>query len=251
MTEKKKIDENQIWLMTMVIIPLIVSINLGTVLTNDSNYSILYSGLFGGISGLIGFGAFYLTKNSSRLIKGVTTIAIFSAGVSLAILIQQKPTEKQLLEQQWITQKIGTIEFDSPSKLELKSNKIPDGVKSFYSELKLYTDEEKDRTTSFINSKINADSVVIENSFIGALNGMLQNLDVDINDVQFEVFTNDAEEFSAMFSFELNGKTVHGYGFMYHSNDELDSIWLMPLSNGFSVDYIKSFDSSVLPDYDS
>ena len=69
MTEKKKLDENQIWTMVMTVLPVVILMNAGNELTEDSGMRVLYAGVFGGIGGLIGFVANYLTKDKNRLVK--------------------------------------------------------------------------------------------------------------------------------------------------------------------------------------
>jgi hypothetical protein len=165
-------------------------------------------------------------------------------------LLSSKPTDTEILDEEWTTQKIGMIEFDSPTKLELQTSKIPESVKWFYSEMNLYSDEGTDRITSFMESKILIDTLTIENAYSGALEGMLNKLNVNLDNVELEVFGADEEEVSSMFSFELNGDQVNGYGFMYMNKDKLESIWLMPIKRGFSKDYIEEFEAGIIPDYE-
>ncbi|MCB9325362.1 MAG: hypothetical protein H6571_16610 [Lewinellaceae bacterium] len=250
MTEKKKLDENQIWTTVMTVLPVVILMNAGNELTDDNGMRVLYAGAFGGIGGLIGFVANYLTKDKNRFVKILTSILIvLSCGLTLFFL-SSKPTDAEILDKEWTTQKIGMIEFDSPTKLELQTSEIPESVKWFYSEMNLYSDEGADRITSFMESKILIDTLTIENAYSGALEGMLSKLDVNMDNVELEVFGADEEEVSSMFSFELNGKKVNGYGFMYMNKDRLESIWLMPLKRGFSKDYIEEFEAGIIPDYE-
>jgi hypothetical protein len=250
MTEKKKLDENQIWTTVMTVLPVVILMNAGNELTDDSGMRVLYAGAFGGIGGLIGFAANYLTKDKNRLVKILTSILIvLSCGLTLFFL-SSKPTDAEILDEEWTTQKIGMIEFDSPTKLELQTSEIPESVKWFYSELNLYSDEGKDRITSFMETKILIDTLTIENAYSGALEGMLNKFDVNMDEVELEVFRADEEEVSSMFSFELNRKKVNGYGFMYMNKGRLESIWLMPLKRGFSKDYIEEFEAGIIPDYE-
>ena len=74
MTQKKKLDENQMWTLVLAILPVIILMNVGKEFVDDSGMRILYAGLLGGIGGLIGFVANLLTKNRSRLAKILATI---------------------------------------------------------------------------------------------------------------------------------------------------------------------------------
>lgn len=247
---KKKLNKNQIWTVVMAVLPAVILMNAGNELTDDRGIRVLYAGVFGGIGGLIGFAANYLTKDKSRLVKILTSILIVvSCGLTL-FFISPEVTDSEILDQEWITQRIGMIEFDAPTKLKLQSSEIPESLKGFYSKINLYQDERTDRITSFIETKILIDTLSIENLFSGALEGMLNKLEVNLDELEIEVFTADEEEISAMFSFELNRKKVNGYGFMCMNKGRLESIWLMPLKNGFSKAYIEEFEFGIIPDYE-
>ncbi len=250
MTEKKKLDENQIWTTVMTVLPVVILMNAGNEFTDDGGMRVLYAGVFGGIGGLIGFGANYLTKDKSRLVKILTSAAIVLNCGLILFFLSSKPTDAEILDEEWTTQKIGMIEFDSPTKLELQTSKIPETVQWFYSEMNLYSDEGIDRITSFMETKILIDTLAIENSYSSALEGMLNKLNVNMDEVELEVFGADEEEVSSMFSFELKGEKVNGYGFMYRNKERLESIWLMPLKRGFSKDYIEEFEAGIIPDYE-
>ena len=250
MSEQKKIDEKQLWTTFMTILPVVILINAGKKLTDDSVMQILYSGVFCGIGGLIGFTSDFLTKNTNRLIKILTiTSLIVLSGLTIHFLAIEQ-TDEKILEQQWVTQKIGKIEFDTPTKLNLISSTIPDSVKWFYSEIKIYTDGKKDRLTSFTQTKILIDTLSINNAYTYSLDAMVKKLNTKIEEIDLEVFSSDDEEISAMFTINLNGKKVHGFGFMFLNGNTLESIWLTPVKRGFSREYIEIFKDGIYPDYD-
>jgi uncharacterized membrane protein YczE len=176
MTEKKKLGENQIWTMVMTVLPVVILMNGGNELTDDGGMRVLYAAVLGGIGGVIGFAANYLTKDKNRLVKIMTSVLIvLGCGLTLFFL-SSKPSDSDILDDEWITQKIGMIEFASPTKLELQTSEIPESVKWFYSEINLYSDGGTDRITSFMESKILIDTLTIENAYSGALEGMLNKL---------------------------------------------------------------------------
>jgi hypothetical protein len=250
MTERKKPDENQIWTMVLTILPVVILMNVGNELTDDSGMRILYAGVFGGLGGLIGFGADFLTKDKNRIIKIFTTICIIAICGLTIYLLSSKPSDSALLKQEWVTQKIGKIEFESPTKLKLLTNEIPESVKWLYSEVNLYADGGVERVTSFLQTKIQIDTFSIENAFSSSLEGMLKKMNIDIENLELEVFNADEKEVSSMFSFNLNGEKVNGYGFMYMNRNFLESIWLLPVKRGFSKDYIEEFEAGIFPDYE-
>jgi hypothetical protein len=250
MTEKKKLDENQIWTMVMTILPVVILMNAGNELTDDSGMRVLYAGVFGGLGGLIGFVSNYLTKEKSRISKIFTTISLIAISGLTIYLLSSKPSDTEILNQEWVTQKIGKIEFDSPTKLTLLNTEIPESAKWFYSEMNLYSDEGSERMTSFLQTKILIDTLSVEDAYSGALEGMLQKMKVNMEDVELKVFGADEEEVSSMFSFNLNSIKIYGYGFMYKNENTLESIWLMPLERGFSKDYIEEFEAGIFPEYE-
>jgi hypothetical protein len=245
MTEKKKLDEDQIWVMVMSILPFGILMNAGNELTDDGGMRVLYAGLFGGLGGLIGFVANYLTKDKNRITKIFATIFLITISGITIYLLSSKLSDTEILKREWVTQKIGKIEFDSPTKLELQKSEIPESVKWFYSEMNLYSDAGNERITSFLQTRILIDTLSIENAYSSALEGMLQKMKVNIEDVELDIFRADKEEVSSMFSFNLNGVKVNGYGFMLLNENTLESIWLMPLKRGFSKDYIKEFEAGI------
>lgn len=248
MTEKKKLDESQIWTMIMTVLPVVILMNAGNELTDESGLRLLYAGIFGGVGGLIGFLGDYLTRNKSRILKIVATIVTIGISGFTIYVLSSNSSDTEILAQQWITQKIGEIEFDSPVELKLQTSDIPESAKWFYNEMSLYSDQGSERITSFLQTKIN-DTISIEDAYVGALEGMLQKLGINMEDVEFEVFGADEEELSSMFSFHLNGESVNGYGYMYMNGNTLESIWLIPLKRGFSKEYIEEFDAGIIPDY--
>ena len=249
MTKKKNLDKSQIWTMLIILLPFVILMNVGNELTNDSGMRIIYAGIFGGIGALLGGAAFHFTKNKSKIVK--VFASIFSILISCLIFfsLSSEPTDKEIINQDWITQKIGEIEFDSPSKLTLQVSEIPESAKHFYSEMKLYSDNKSDRITSFWQTKILTDTLSIENAFSNALEGMLKKIKVNIEDVEFKTFEADEEEISSMFSFNLDKVKLNGYGFMYMKKNKLECIWLIPIKRGFSKDYIEEFEVGIIPDY--
>jgi len=250
MTKKNKLDEHQIWAMVMMILPVVILMNAGNELTDDSGMQVVYAGVFGGLGGLIGFAASYLTKDKNRVAKIFATVSLITISGLIIYLLSSKSTDTDILKQEWITQKIGEIEFDSPTKLELQTSEIPESVKWFYSEMNLYSDQGSERITLFLQTKILIDTLSIENAYSGALEEMIKRIKVSMEDVALEVFGVDEEEVSSMFSFNINGLRVNGYGYMYMNANTLESIWLMPLKRGFSKDYIEEFETRIIPDYE-
>jgi len=234
-----------------IFLPVIIFPILFKELFSDGKSDILISATGGMIGGMVGFGIQSLIIKKSNIFKIISLTIMFTVPLLSLIVIHNnsKISDKELLEGDWIAQKIGNIEFHNPDKLNFQPNEIPESVKWFYSKMNIYSDEGKERITYFLETKILIDTVLIENTYSGALEGMLKNLNVKIEDIELEVFIADEEEISAMFTFNLNKEVVNGYGYMYKKDEALESIWLMPLKRGFTTDYIDEFDAGIFPDY--
>jgi hypothetical protein len=242
----KKLEEKQIWQIIMTVIPVVMLANLGKELTSDSGMRIMYSGLFGGIGGLIGFVTKYLTEDKSRITKILASVGIIMISGTAVYLVTSKKTDEEIIHQKWIPQKIGLINFDTPEKLELQSDKIPESVKDYYDELNIYTDNNDDRITTVMSSKIKVDTMPIEHSFSNALTGMLTKLQFDLNKFEFESIETDGQEISSRFSVEINGEKAYGYGYMFKKDKNLESAWLIPIKRGFSKEYIEEFEAGII-----
>jgi hypothetical protein len=130
MNKMKKLDENQKWTMVMILLPFIILMNVGQELANDEMHvlRIVYGVIFGCLGGLIGFTTNYLTKDKSRIVKLFATITLIAISALTIHLLSSNPTDAEILEQEWITQKIGNIEFNSPTNLS-SINILPSDLK--------------------------------------------------------------------------------------------------------------------------
>lgn len=247
---KNKEREEQIWLSVMLMVPVIVGGSIGGEVTSNSGLSMLYAGLYGGLGGAIGYGAYFFCKNKGFLAKLTAAVALIAvSGIALFLLISV-PSDEEFIDQEWVLQRIGTIEFETPVELQLDSDEVPEQVKFFYEELKIYSDGDNERITSFIQAKTTTDTMAIERSFSGGLEGMLGKMNVDLDGVEIEFLVADEEEISAIFDFDLNGKRMKGFGFMFKKGKVLDALWLLPLKRSFSEEYIENFELGILPDYE-
>lgn len=252
MSKNNKLDENQLWMMILIILPVTMLIPLSSVIADDGSNKILYAGVLGLAGGMLGALGVYITKDRSRTFKILTALFLVLI-CSLAIYLL-KPSETEVVKEvaydEWITQQIGHIEFDTPTKLTLQSLAIPESARGFYSALNVYTDEGSDRIISFVESEILIDSLDVEDAFNHSLETMVSMINGDLEKFELEILEADFEEVSAIFSFELNKQRASGYGFMFLSEKSLESVWLMPLSKGFSKEFIEEFDAGVFPIYD-
>ncbi|MFY0673067.1 MAG: hypothetical protein JXQ87_06665, partial [Bacteroidia bacterium] len=164
MTEKK-LNENQVWMISMIFIPVLILINIGKELTSDFSIQIMYSGLFGALSGVIGYLIYYLTKEKSRLLKVTGSLILLSLSILITIIVDNGQSDAEIMSQKWHKQQIGHVKFETPTKLNLIEIELPDSFKGDYDELFIYSDDGKDRVTLFIKGKLITDTFSIATAY--------------------------------------------------------------------------------------
>lgn len=241
--------EEQTWLSVFFGIPTIMGYYLADALAPDGKMEFLYSMLFGGVGAVLGYGLYYFIKGKSKGIKIGSAAGLFAVGAFAIYVAVSKPTDNEILKREWITQTIGEVQFDNPKRLALQTAEIPEAAKWFYKELKMYSDGDNDRLTTFMDSRITVDTLSIADAYSSALEGMLKKHNVKAEELKLETFSSDEAEISAMFTFDLSGERVNGYGHMFKKGQVLTSIWLMPIKRGFSREYIEEFEAGIIPNY--
>jgi hypothetical protein len=241
--------EEQTWRGTFLVIPTILGYNLADALAPDDKMEFLYAALFGGAGALMGAGVYYLIKEKSKGLKITSAVGLFAVGILALYLATSEPTNAEILNREWVTQTLSGVQFDSPEKLTLRTTETPVSAKWFYKELKMYSDGNNDRLTIFMDSRITIDTLSVANAYASALEDMLKKQNVNPEKLKLETFSSDEEEISAMFTFDLNGERVNGYGHMFKKREVLASIWLMPIKRGFSREYIEEFEAGIFPNY--
>ncbi|WP_210466449.1 hypothetical protein [Rufibacter roseolus] len=241
--------EEQTWWGVFLVIPMIFGYNLADALAPDDKTEFLYAALFGGAGALMGAGIYYLMKDKSKGLKIASATGLFAVGILALYWAVSQPTDEEILNTDWVTQTIGEVQFDSPEKLTLRTSEIPASAKWFYKEMKLYSDGKNDRLTTFLDSKITVDTLAIADAYSNALESMLKKHSINPAKLKLKTFSSDEEEISAMFTFDLNGETVNGYGHMFKKGEVLESVWLMPVTKGFSKEYIEEFEAGIIPNY--
>ncbi len=236
---KKESNSEQIWLIAFLIVHATLLGKLGGDVSKIFGLnSILTSAILGGIGTIIGYVLHQFLKKASKASKIISLVVFFFAfGVVAKILLIQLSTE-------WQEQKIGTISFINPSKLELQSDQIPKGTSHVYETFEYFTDKKEDRITIFIYSILKVDSINLETTFHGQVEAMLNNIGVE----ELELFeTNIKEsEITTRFKYKLNSIELLGFAYMNFQERKLQSITLMPITRTFSNEYIDKMESGIL-----
>jgi hypothetical protein len=88
---QSSVSESKYWLPIFLIVPLICTMEFGNAYTTDKGMRVLYSGLAGGVGGLLGFAGYYFTTNKSFAIRTVVLIMIAVISALPTILIPTAP----------------------------------------------------------------------------------------------------------------------------------------------------------------
>lgn len=244
---KNKIDEGQIWFLAMLVVPVVVLTALTNQISDLPGGSILWAGISGAIGGGLGAGLYHLTKTQSRGVKGAILLGFF---LIVSLIGRWLFADSDSLNpNDWQTQKIGLVEFASPVSLQLQTDAVPSEVDQFYRKLQIYTDGNNERSTSCIYAVLQNESINLGLAYRGALEGILRNIRVDIDRVQFDTLLNLETELATTFSFSANDQVLQGYGYVLHADSVLQSFWLMPLQKGFSDAYLAAFEKARQTDH--
>jgi hypothetical protein len=241
--------EEQTWQGIFLVIPVILGYTLADTLAADGQMKLLYGALFSGAGAMVGAGIYYLIREKGRGYKIALAAVLLAVGILAPYIVTSEPTDEEILKREWSTQTIGQVQFDSPEKLTLITAEIPDSAKWFYKELKMYSNENRERLITFIDSRITVDTLSIVDAYSSLLERLLVQHDLNPEKLNLETFSANEEEISAMFTFDLKGKSVSGYGYMFKKGEVLESIWLIPITKGFSRELIEEFEAGIYPNY--
>lgn len=88
---QSSVSESKYWLPIFLAVPLVCSMQFGNAYTADKGMKLLYSGLAGGIGGLLGCAGYYFTINRLPVIRVVTLIILAVITALLTILLSDTP----------------------------------------------------------------------------------------------------------------------------------------------------------------
>lgn len=211
--------------------------------------SLVYGALGAMVGTGLGLGASFLVRNQSKLVKTLAAVGLIVGILGITALIAPTATDAQLIEQEWVEQSIGLLEFETPIPLEQISIDIPDSISSFVNKMNAYSDNQEGRMTYLVDYEFKTDTLSLEKGFAGALQFMMDRHGDNAQNLQFEDSYQDEEEIFGTISFELDGKPVKGYGHAVKDSNAFTTIWLFPITRGFSEDYVDWFSDSVFPIY--
>lgn len=210
--------------------------------------SLVYGALGAMVGTGLGLGASFLVRNQSKLVKTLAAVGLIAGILGITALIAPTATDAQLIEQEWVEQSIGLIEFETPIPLEQISIDIPDSISSFVNKMDAYSDNQEGRMTYLVDYEFKTDTLSLEKGFAGALQFMMDQHGDNAQNLQFDSYQ-DEEEIFGTISFELDGKPVTGYAHAAKDSNAFTIILLIPITRGFSEEYVDWFSDSVFPIY--
>lgn len=234
------------WDLIIILCPtILLSLLAGELFTE----SLIYSALGAMVGTGLGLGTSFLVKNQSTLVKTLAAVGLIAGILGITALIAPTATDAQLIEQEWVEQSIGLLEFETPVPLEQISIDIPDSISSFVNKMDAYSDNQEGRMTYLVDYEFNTDTLSLEKGFTGALQFMMNGHGDNAQNLQFEDSYQDEEEILGTIAFELDGKPVTGYAHAAKDSNAFTIILLIPITRGFSEEYIDWFSDSVFPAY--
>ncbi|SFT39440.1 hypothetical protein SAMN05216474_0313 [Lishizhenia tianjinensis] len=236
-----KKQSKEIWLMSFILLPVVIAQVIGNDFGNSTMETFAWQVLFSFVGTLLGFGTHQWVKKKSTSTKVGALIGMLTIILIPLLAFTPSLSDEELLEQDWLEQKIGQFEFESPTQLTLYSSVVPAGLENLYTELNMYTDNEDSRTISVIQSKVKTDTLLVEDAFLGSLEGMLTRMVVDLETLTLYDLFMDEEEISTSYSYVSKGDTLRGFGLMFKYPGALESIWLLPQTRTFSNEFIATF----------
>ena len=253
MTQNAKQDKKELnWMMATMVLPMVLLMNFGRDLGQESVNRVIFSGLFAGLGVGIGYLFYYFSKKKSTAIRIAAIVFETMICVIALVAFRPNPTDNELIGRKWKTQKLGEFEFDTPSLFEGVENNNTfiksESIKIFNS----VVEEKYDRKTLYLKVQLKSDSAVIANIFQNMLSGLIVDSELARYQRKFEVmeeetFENGETIYSAKFSLEHEGEKFNGMGYLQVNGKVLESLWLIPQENSFSDDYIEEFEFGIIP----
>ena len=232
--------KDQIWLTLFTFLPALSLSFVAKEIAESGWERILYSAILCGLGGMVGYAIYYFTRNFSSSIRVLAILILFLIPLLGISLIKVNPSDAELIEQEWITQQLGNLEFEAPEKLVESNLVLPDSLTRYYSNYLIYADEETDRLTYYVSFDLTIDTLSREEIFSTLLSTMLSKLHTDITTIESELFSNDENELSLSFSIKPD-ENLYGFGYMTQTENHYETLWLIPNERGFSEEYIEEF----------
>ena len=247
MTEKKKFDENIIWMIGFVIVPFVLLRPIvGDLLMGNAKS--MGSIILSAVGGMIGMGVFQLTATKDRKTKIIAMTAMLAILMALVVIARRKENDDDLVSDNWELQHIGALEFETPN--ELKRISAP-STGELFATPQLYTFNDGDRIISAYSATLKSDSTSIVDAFTAVMEQSLLSMNIDLNSVEMDDINADENTLSTKFSIPSGDTTLLGFGYLFKHQTMIESLWLFPLRKGFSESYIKKFKEGIVTNPDA
>lgn len=234
----KKEKTQDYWKLIFIIVPAILYGNIAK-LINDKNLAYTFGFTVLGVC--LGFLLHYLTKNKIIIIKLISIVILVLIPFAFMISSNQK---EDLLKKEWSSHKFDRIEFSSPNKLKLISSKVPNKLNEYYKKYEVYSDGANNRRTSIYSIGLKDDNIDIDNYLKQYLDRIKTNIP-SLSSVEIIEQKNNKIDIYTKYKFIINNNDFTGFCRLMKNNNEINMFWLIPISEGFSNEYIKRFNESI------
>lgn len=190
-----------------------------------------------------------MTTEKSFDLKKLISFVIPAVTVILALMLVFKvvtkpPTEQEIVEGDWKSEELTMIRFDTPDALDSNEKETID-LSTLYAMVDIISDGNNERLTYGIEGTLHADTISTARAFYDGLEAILLKRSVDLNKLQLDNINVSENEMSATYSFYIGEKRVLGFGYLLRDRNKAESLWLVPVSSGFSSEYIKKFEKRI------
>tara|TARA_B100000809_G_C14915322_1_gene451399 strand:+ start:77 stop:775 length:699 start_codon:yes stop_codon:yes gene_type:complete len=227
-----KFNENQLWMTLMVFTPIMSFVipELSTII-----------GLLGSvIGGVVGFLLYNSNKSKSRLIKSLVLVVIMCVCMLVICFFREDKNNINQSSNGWNSYILETVRFKSPSPLIKTTNTAFND--SIFEKMVLYTDENEDKATFCLIGNLKTDSINLKTLYSLILEQLLEkDSSLFVSNFTYQ----DEEELSVVFTCNREGYNFMGYSAIFKKENSIRSVWLIPINESFTENYIATFDDNI------
>jgi hypothetical protein len=229
---------NDYWSIIYIVILVTGFPMLGKLIFSQVN-AILISAICGGIGAMIGFGIYKLVAKKNVIVKMIGLLLEIVVLLGSIVLFSWINTDQQQIKRNWLTHNIGNISFQYPTKFqELKLDTNNELCK-----MRVFSDNHNDRIAMYLVYDFKENPVKMDESLEGSISNALNNIkatDIDYFDVKYTPNTVEKN-----IKYKIGTKEYIGYGFIYNKENHFELVLFIPITKGFSPEYLDKIKKGV------
>lgn len=238
---------NQRWMVFLIAVPsLFTSLILRAQFEGDP-LQILYSGLGLIIGSGIGLGIYALVRERGKKVKLATIGIEVVLGISAILLFVEKEDSvtPNYIGYDWELQKFEEIEFYRPAQLDFEEKVSTANGKEEY---QIYSSNGGTNLIVYVGTAVDSthkdDLPQLYNEVFEMISNRYQ-LSYDSLSTTNEWSIDYDEVISKLLHFNTNGEVHLGLGYINQGESHYESVWLLPLEEGFSMEFISEFEAGI------